>query len=146
METKREVTVAKRIQATRKELFEAWLSVDALKKFMRPMPGVVIPSATIDAVEGGEFTLLMQAGDNEFPIQGEYKTIKRYEELAFTWNSHNSPAISLVTIYFKKLSEEETEVILNHTGFETEEQEKSHLGGWTGIIEALSALYAAENR
>jgi len=133
-----ELTVSRTIPASRKEVFEAWLSPEAIQHFMCPGEGMTVPKAEVDAREGGSFLIVMAAGDQEIPHRGEYKTIKRYEKLAFTWISEHSIPSSLVTIDFQEKSPNETEVTLYHVGFPSEESRTNHEGGWTRILETLS--------
>ena len=74
--------------------------------------------------------------------RSEYKTINRYEQLAFTWVSEHSMPGSLVTIDFKEKSPNETEVTLHHVGFPSEESRTNHEGGWGRILETLSTHLA----
>ncbi|MHC4938481.1 MAG: SRPBCC family protein [Planctomycetota bacterium] len=79
-----ELTVSRVIPAPREEVFEAWLSPAALAEFIRPMKQMSVPRVEVDARVGGEFLIVMKAGEEEMPHKGEYTTIDRYDELAFT--------------------------------------------------------------
>ncbi len=137
-----ELTVKRTIPASPKDVFEAWLSADALMKFMCPADNMNVPKAEVDAKEGGSFLIVMQAGDKELPHRGEYKRIDKYKQLAFTWISAYTVPDSLVTLTFKELGERETELTLHHAGFPNEESRSNHEGGWTKIAEALSRVVA----
>ncbi len=132
-----ELTVTRTIPAARKDVFEAWLSPDALAKFMKPMAGTTVPKAEVDAREGGTFLIVMRVGEKELPHHGEYKTIRRHDKLSFSWLSAFSVPESLVTIDFKEISPTETELTLHHKGFPSEESRNNHDGGWTTIVETL---------
>ncbi len=132
-----ELTVSRTIPASRKEVFEAWLSPDAIQHFMCPGEGMTVPKVEVDAREGGSFFIVMAAGDQEIPHRGEYKTIKRHEQLAFTWISDHTIPGSLVTIDFQEKSPNETEVTLHHVGFPNEDSRNNHEGGWTRILDTL---------
>ncbi len=134
-----ELTVTRLIPAPAKAVFEAWLDPAAVVKFMKPMPGMPDCLAEIDAVEGGAFSITMMAGDSQIPIKGEYKSIKKYSELTFTWLSESTLSDSTVTLQFKEISENECELTLHHVGFQNEEACGNHKGGWTSIVEQLSA-------
>ncbi len=134
-----ELTVKRTIPAPRKEVFEAWLSPEALTEFIRPMPEMNVPKVEVDAREGGAFLIIMEAGGEELPHRGEYRTINRYDQLAFTWISPATVPGSLVTIDFVELGDSETEVTLHHVGFPNEEMRGNHEGGWTGILDTLGA-------
>ena len=131
------LAVTRTIPAPRKEVFEAWLSPDALAEFMRHMQEISVAKVEVDAREGGAFLIVMQAGDEELPHRGEYRTINRYEQLAFTWISPATIPGSLVTFDFVERGSSETEVTLHHIGFPSEEMCANHEKGWTGILETL---------
>lgn len=138
-----ELTLTKTIPAPRKQVFEAWLSPEALAKFMTPGPGMTVPEANVDAKEGGAFLIVMQAGEKKMPHTGVYKSIKQFEELSFTWESEHSTVDSLVTLTFKETGPKETELTLHQRGFANEEMRNNHQGGWGAINEALTAALAA---
>jgi len=74
--------------------------------------------------------------------RGEYKTINRYDVLAFTWISPATIPGSLVTIRFRELGPSETERVLHHQGFPDEVVCNNHEKGWTGILETLATVRA----
>ena len=132
-----QLTLTRTIPAPRKDVFEAWLSPDALTEFIRPMPEMSVPKVEVDAREGGAFLIVMKAGDEEMPHRGEYRTINRYDQLAFTWISPATIPGSLVTIDFVEKGPRETQVTLHHVGFPNEEMRANHEGGWTAILDTL---------
>lgn len=135
-----ELTVTKTIPAPAKSVFEAWLNPEALARFMKPGPNMSDARVDVDPREGGAFEIIMIAGEAELPHRGEYKTIKRYERLAFSWLSGHAPEGSLVTIDFRAVSDNETELTLHHVGLPTEESRDNHNGGWTRIVEVATKV------
>ncbi|WP_428265740.1 SRPBCC family protein [Haliangium sp.] len=133
-----DLTVTKTIPAPIQRVFEAWLQPEALKRFMTPGEGMTVPKAEVDPREGGSFLIVMKAGDQEMPHNGEYRTIDRHRRLAFTWRSGYTTEDSLVTIDFKELSATETEITLHHVGFPHVESRDNHRGGWSAILAQLS--------
>jgi len=134
-----ELTLTRTIPAPRKEVFEAWLSPEALQRFMCPAETMTVPKVEVDARVGGAFLIVMAAGDKEIPHNGEYTAIDRYERLAFTWLSPHAGAGSLVTIDFREQGPNATELALHHVGLPSEESRKSHQGGWGAILQKLGA-------
>lgn len=131
------VNIKSNINAPIKEVFEAWLSKEALKEFMRPAEGMSIASAEADPVEGGAFLVVMQVGDEQLPHKGEYRKIDRYNELHFTWLSNHTSESSLVKLEFSEIDSSNTEVKLTHTGFPNQESRDNHNGGWGRILVTL---------
>ena len=140
MSDKLELTISKIVPAAAKTVFEAWLDPAALAKFIKPMDGMPDCTVEVDPQEGGEFLIVMKAGDQDLPHRGEYKTIQRYDNLAFTWLSDYTIPDSLITLTFKELRPNETELTLHHVGFPNEDSRNNHNGGWGSIIEYLSGF------
>ena len=137
-DTELKLEISRTIAAPREAVFDAWLDPEMLARFMTPGPDMTVPEAKADAREGRRFLIVMRAGDQDLPHAGTYKTIKRPEELVFTWESPMSPVEdSTVTLRFDP-AEGGTEVTLNHVRFPSEESRDNHEGGWGRILDALS--------
>ena len=130
--------VSKIIHAPIEKVFDAWLSPTTLSQFMLPMPGMAQPPVEIDACEGGEFTIMMQVGDDKIPHSGKYLKIDRPNKLVFSWNSPFSTDGSNVTLSFNSVGENKTNVDLSHVKFIDEESRDNHQGGWGNILESLN--------
>ena len=135
-----EVTLTKVIPTNVKRAFEAWLDPAALARFMRP--GAKMPAARVevDPRVGGAFSIIMLHGDVEMPQTGVYKIIDRYDELAFTWLNDFAHEGSYVSLKFRALSEERTELLLHHVGLTSENSRNSHAFGWDKILELSGEL------
>lgn len=132
------VNVEKTIEAPIEEVFDAWLNPKILAQFMMPMPGMPESDVENDAREGGGFSIIMHAGSDELPHTGEYLDIKRPDKLVFTWVSHCSVDNSIVTLNFKKIDNNKTNISLSHVKFIDEKTRSDHEGGWTGILNKLN--------
>jgi len=135
-----ELKIARTIPAPRKQVFEAWLDPAALTEFIRPMAEMSVTKVEVDAREGGAFLIVMKVGDEEMPHRGEYRTIDRYDRLAFTWISPATIPDSLVTIEFRAITPDTTELTLHHVGFPDQTMCDNHEQGWTGIVETLGTV------
>ena len=135
--SKLELTVSKTIPAPRQRVFEAWLDPAVLARFMMPIPGMQAPHVECDPREGGNFLIVMKAGDKELPHRGEYREISRHDRLVFTWESEFATPGSSVTLTFEELGPSETKVTLHHVGFPSNDSRDNHQGGWTQILETL---------
>ncbi len=120
------------------KVFNAWLDPEMLAKFMTPGPNMTVPEVTNDPVEGGRFKVVMRAPEaGDLPHEGTYKTINRFDQIVFTWESPFSQLEdSTVTLDFKP-DGDGTHLTLTHIRFETEESRNNHEGGWTAIMNAL---------
>jgi len=135
------LNVSRTIDASPEALFNAWLDPALLAKFMAPAPGMTVPHAANDPVEGGRFDIVMKAGEQEIPHAGTYVEINRHSRLVFTWESPMSTDGSTVTLTFDAV-DGGTKVNLHHVKFANEESRDNHAGGWERILENLAAALA----
>lgn len=135
-----ELTVKRTINAPADKLFEAWLDPKTMAQFMLPMQNMPAPVVKNDPQVGGEFSIVMMAGEDEIPHHGVYKEIDRHKRLVFTWLSPFSVDDSTVTLRFMPVSDGQTEVELHHIRFPSEESRDNHTNGWTQILAELEAL------
>jgi uncharacterized protein YndB with AHSA1/START domain len=135
------LSVERTIRGPIDAVFDAWLNADTLKKFMKPGPGMSVPSATTDPRVGGRFHIVMKDADREIPHQGEYRVIERPHRLVFTWVSEPA-GNSLVTLDFQKLTERSTRVTLTHEKLASEMSRDGHRSGWTAILDSLEHVVA----
>ena len=132
------VNINKTIHAPIEKVFDAWLNPKMLSLFMMPMPGMPESDVENDVREGGNFTIIMHAGDNQLPHTGQYLEINRPDKLVFTWVSHRSVDNSIVTLNFTKIDENKTNISLSHVKFIDEKTRSDHEGGWDNILEKLN--------
>lgn len=131
------VNISKTIQAPIEAVFDAWLNPDMLSQFILPMKGMPQPQTENEPREGGEFTIIMQVGDEKIPHTGTYLTINRPHELVFTWESPFSIDGSTVSLRFLALDENQTTLELTHRKFIDEQTRSNHEGGWGNILDSL---------
>ncbi len=132
------VNVTKVIQAPIEKVFDAWLNPQTLAHFILPMPGMPEPDTKTDAIEGGDFSIIMHVGDDRIPHTGKYLTIERPHKLIFTWVSPFSTDDSTVTLHFSKQGKNKTLIKLTHIKFIDEEARTNHEGGWSNILDCLN--------
>ncbi len=134
------VNVKKTINAPIEKVFDAWLNPALLSQFILPMPGMPQPHIEADACEGGNFTIIMQVGENKIPHTGKYLEVSRPNKLVFTWVSPFSTDGSTVTLVFHALGENKTNVELTHVKFIDEESRGNHESGWCNILDKLKEI------
>lgn len=134
------VNLTKTIHAPAEKLFDAWLDPAMLAQFILPMPGMPQPEVENDAREGGNFSIIMQVGDDKIPHTGTYLTINRPLELIFTWQSPFSTDDSRVSLNFKAIDSGTTQIELTHVKFPDEESRSNHEGGWGNILDMLGEM------
>lgn len=76
----------KTFEANVKNLYQAWISEDALKQWWKP-GGRNLISVEADVKEGGKIKYTFeQVNDSELVVEGVYKEVKPEEKLVYTWN------------------------------------------------------------
>lgn len=133
------LTLKRSIKAPIEAVFNAWLDPEMLARFMIPGEGMSVPRAEADAREGGRFSIIMLAGDNEMPHGGIFKTIRPHSQIVFTWESPMSIEGTLVTLNFAENSGG-TDIELIHVVFADEQSRNNHEGGWTAILAKLDEV------
>jgi uncharacterized protein YndB with AHSA1/START domain len=139
------------LKAPQEVAFKAWTSAEAIKEWMRPEPGMVVPSAKMDVRVGGKFRIQMKNPDGEvFTAVGEFKEVKAPERLVYTWDWEKDGSgeefgevegkTSQMTVEFLKRGERATEMVLMHTRFATVETRDNHARGWSRIVDGLAAF------
>lgn len=133
------VVVRRVIAAPQEVLFNAWLDAASLSAWLRPFD-TFETKVTMDAVEGGEFDIVMCTPGGEVPHHGEFLVIDPHKRLVFTWISeHTYGKASLVTVEFAP-SGKATEIVLTHEQL-PDDKLAAHNGGWTSGIEKLATRY-----
>jgi uncharacterized protein YndB with AHSA1/START domain len=141
--------VVKRVlKATPKLAFAAWTTAEHIQQWMRPDPGMVVPSAKMDLRVGGKFRIQMKMPDGEFfTAVGEFREVKAPERLVYTWDWEKDGSgdefgevegkTSLITVEFLPRGEQ-TEFVLTHTRFAAVESRDSHARGWDRIAASFA--------
>jgi len=128
-------------------VFDAWTSVDVLRRWWPAGPGWDTPVAEVDARVGGRLRLVMRAPDGaEFGGEGGYVEIDRPRRLVFTWRWDGTelPAgEQLVEVTFTENEDATTTVLLVNRGLSAAERE-SHSEGWQASFDNLDAVLSQD--
>ena len=138
------------LNAPQEMAFKAWTSAEHIQQWMRPEPGMTVPTAIMDLRVGGKFRIQMKQPDGEyFTAAGEFREVKPPERLVYTWDWEKDGSgsefgevegkTSLVTVEFLKRGER-TEMVLMHSRFATLESRDNHAGGWGKILESFGSF------
>lgn len=138
-------------------MFEAWTKPELLVQWLLPPNGWTARSKS-DLRVGGKYYHEMIAGSQPIEAgscaeqsnlqpggvkvhEGEYLEITPPERLVFTWNA-GAVQNTRVTVELRDMGDS-TELWLTHELFETEEQRRSHDGGWLACLEQLEHVLTA---
>lgn len=120
-------------------VFAAWLDPDSVREWMSPVGTATL---TLDPRVGGEFCLVMSSDGFEIEHVGRYRIIDPPRLLQFTWRSEfTGQQDTLVTVRFEPHGDGQTHLELIHELL-TDDQARSHEGGWATILERLETHLA----
>jgi uncharacterized protein YndB with AHSA1/START domain len=136
------------LNATPERAFEVWTSPAHIQHWMRPEPGMVVPSVRMDLRVGGKFRIQMKKPDGEyFTAVGEFREVEAPERLVYTWDWEKDGSetefgevegkTSLITVEFLKRGQQ-TEFVMTHTRFATVQSRDGHAEGWSRAVESLA--------
>ncbi len=131
--------VQRKIKATPERLFDAWTKPELMKQWFHASEKMTTTAAEADLRVGGAWRVEMKTSTGILhPNNGYYKVIDRPHKLVFTWHPHEQADYeTTVTLLFKKVSEDFTELTLTHEGLVTEKDKADHNGGWNGCADSL---------
>lgn len=93
------VTVSRRFDAPAERVFDAWLDVEAARRWLFTMPDTEPVRAEIDARVGGSFTFVDRRNGDLVVHQGTYLEIERPTRLRFRfWVADQPDAVDLLTV------------------------------------------------
>jgi len=123
----------------KRTLFDAWSQPSIMSKWLfARREGFCESTVSNSFTVGGSYSIVMHMPSGDVRLFGEYTEINRYYQIAFTWSS---PVIvnSHVTLDFKKLSVNRTEITLTHSLFPSEEVRAQHGEGWVACLDNLES-------
>jgi uncharacterized protein YndB with AHSA1/START domain len=124
-------------------VFDAWTSVETLRRWWPAGPGWDTPVAEVDARVGGGLRLVMRDLDGqEFGGAGIYVRLDRPVRLSFTWRwdrAELGAEEQLVEVHFVDNNDGTTTVVLTNTGLSPAE-EQSHREGWDASFDNLDQV------
>jgi uncharacterized protein YndB with AHSA1/START domain len=133
-------------------LFDAWTKPEMMKRWYHAAEKWTTPLAETDLREGGTYFVQMKTMDGRLlDLNGIYKTIERPTKLVFTFHARvgavNTGELyeTLVTLRFKKIDDNTTEMTLTEEGFRTEKDMSGNNHGWNECLNCLR-LYAEEEK
>lgn len=138
------LVMTRRFKAPVERVYAAWTDAEQMKRWFAP-GDMTVPLAEADVREGGRYRVQMSEGDGDCEFHttgGVYREVTSNRRLVFTWQWEGSNLETLVTLEFKSLSANETELILTHEGFDNEETRDKHGQGWDGCLAKLAAFLA----
>ena len=131
------------IKASREVAFRAWTSAEHVKEWWRPTETARCTKCEIDLRVGGKLLLHMTdlADGSGCEIEGEFREIAKPERLVYSWSGRTDQGVvadSVVTVEFVAKEDDETELILRHSGLSDPSTREGHREGWEKMLKSYS--------
>jgi len=139
-EGKYQLSIRRRMPATREAVFEAWTDPHGLREWMCP-GDAVSAEAKLDLRVGGSYRIVMKSKTHDYVHTGVYQVVDPPSKLVFTWTREEDESPTLVTVEFFAHGDE-SELVLTHERFENADVMKRYEGGWGTIAEKFAAYLA----
>jgi uncharacterized protein YndB with AHSA1/START domain len=131
------LVIRRKMPVPREDVYAAWTDPESMREWMCP-GDVLSAEAKLDVRVGGSYRILMKGGKQEYDHTGTYQIVEPPSKLAFTWISKGTDnQQTLVTLEFLDHGKE-SELVLTHERFASENMMKRHHGGWAQIVEKLA--------
>jgi uncharacterized protein YndB with AHSA1/START domain len=131
------------MKAPPEKVFEALIKPDLIRRWMCPET-LTVASIENDPVVRGRYRLVMQHADGRtHPAHGVYREIDPPRRLAFSWTWETETMAGIETEITIDLTAEgeHTLFVMTHAGLPSEEERRSHEGGWTSAINQLERMF-----
>lgn len=144
------IRVERTFAAPARVVFEAWTSVEMLRRWYPPGADWDTPFAEVDLRVGGRLRILMRGPDGEESGGGgEFREITPPSRLVFTW-AWDRPDVAvgtqLVEVDFTEHPDGTTTVVMTNRGLADERARKSHRQGWEESFDNLDRVLARSAR
>jgi uncharacterized protein YndB with AHSA1/START domain len=139
------VRIERTFDAPAEDVFEAWTSVEVMRRWYHAGPDWETPEAEVDLRVGGRFRVLMRRPDgSEVELSGEFTEIDRPHRLAMTCTFSDDPAgrQQLVELTFSE-SDGATTVILVNSDIPSDERRDAQQWGWDECLDELGRALGA---
>ena len=137
------IVLRRTYNAPRERVFDAWTHPEIASKFFGP-GDVVARDITMDVREGGAYSITMDIPDDEnMIVRGKYREVRRPERLVMTWSwKEDDPKDEIESLLTLDFNEKDggTELVLTHEQLASVESAERHKGGWTQILDQLTAV------
>jgi uncharacterized protein YndB with AHSA1/START domain len=137
------LVVRKVIQASRDEVFAAWIDPESIRYWMCP-GDIVAAEAQLDPRVGGSYRIVMKSQARQYEHTGEYLVVEPPSKLVFTWiskSTDNQPTIVTVELFARG---DQCELVLTHERFAKADEVRHHRGGWGQIVDKLAGYLQQE--
>ncbi len=145
------LVVRRVFRASAEFLFDAWTNPASMAKWFHARPSWTTEVVAADLRVGGAWEIIMHADEGpDCRAFGKYLVIDRPGRLVFTWHANAERDYeTVVTLEFKRIDRDVTELVLTQTGLRNEDDREGHQHGWEGCLANLALFthaYVEERR
>ncbi len=108
------VYAKKVIDASVERVFRAWTDPEELKQWHAPEPAGILVAVSENHI-GGKRSLTLVIQGKTYHIAGTYREFDPARKLVYSWEDPENPNDSIMTVLFKPLSENKTELEVSYT-------------------------------
>jgi uncharacterized protein YndB with AHSA1/START domain len=144
-EAARVVRIERTFDAPAEDVFDAWTSVDVIKRWFIPQDGWQEPSAEVDLRVGGKVRVVMRDSNGE-PVGagGEYTLIERPHKLAFTWTFDDDPTnLQMIELEFTE-QDGVTTVLFVNSDISGQERRDAQYEGWSTCFDEMERVLGSK--
>ena len=143
------VRVSQTIRAQPERLFRAWTDPNELQHWWRMEgEGWAFAGAVLELRVGGRYQLAMTSPEGKkYVAAGVYRDVYAPTRLAFTWDWEDPEqrvGETLVTVEFKAIGRDSTEVVITHERFDDAKRAEGHKSGWGQLLRLLGHMVEDE--
>lgn len=135
------LTLVRTIRAPVHKVFAAWTDPAQVAQWLAP--GDLTATVQLQAQKGGRYRVAMTKPDGSVHVVGgEYREVEPNRRIVKTWRWEGSATDTLLTVAFRELDADRTELALTHERFRDAEMRGKHEHGWAGSFAKLEKLMA----
>ncbi|MBI3886440.1 MAG: SRPBCC domain-containing protein [Opitutae bacterium] len=131
-------------------VYRAWTQPEHVAAWLKPGEEVSLTVVSFDLRVGGEYHFRYEHGVGIFPVRGKFLTLEPERLIIFTWRPYaphpDADKDTMVSVWFRSLQPDSTEVELRHTLFPDEPMCQCHEKNWWGTLEQLSRYLAGHTQ
>lgn len=136
-----EVIIARLYPHSVERVWRAWTQPEHLPHWFRPYDDVIMEIIRFELREGGGYAYCFTWPQSKFVLEGRFLTVQPQQCLIFTWKplppDVDAGKDTLVSVFFRRISDAETEVEVRHTLFPDETMRRRHEGCWSATLDQL---------
>jgi uncharacterized protein YndB with AHSA1/START domain len=137
------VAIRKTVNAPIDKVFKAWTEPDQIVKWFGCPEASYSRVVTYDLRVGGEYRIeMVRENDGPLVVFGNFKEIVPNKKVSFTWtnNFEEHPAQdTLVSVELSSVGTT-TEILLQHSLFQTNNAAEGHTMGWGAALDKLAEI------